>query len=174
MVMPMCPPPPRSDLRSVAHYANLLACYPHYYVEMPSRVDMVDKLCDAELVALARSGDKEAFGALAVRHQAMARRVARGLVADRDIAGELASEAVLQAYLSLDRLRAPERFQSWLYGIVLHVCRDYLRSREAKVVSLEALTGGFLGAGRESRSRGPSPDLSSRARSSRWAMVPIA
>ncbi len=120
-----------------------MACYPHYYVEMPSRVDIVDKLSDAELVALARSGDKEAFGALAMSHLAMARRVARGLLPDEDIARELAGEAVLQAYLSLDRLRDPERFQSWLYGIVLNVCRGYLKSREASVVSLEALTGGL-------------------------------
>jgi hypothetical protein len=36
-----------------------------------------------------------------------------------DIAQELVQEAFLQAYLSLDRLRDDDRFQSWLCGIVL-------------------------------------------------------
>ncbi len=97
---------------------------------------------DAGLVSLARSGDKDAFGLLIERYHQMARRVAAGVVADGGVARELAQEAMLQAYLSLDRLRDPERFQSWLYGIVLNVCRGYLRDRDTSFLSLEALACG--------------------------------
>ena len=57
----------------------------------------MDERSDAELVALARSGDRRAFGDLVERHQAMAKRVARGVVAIEDVARELANEAMLQA-----------------------------------------------------------------------------
>jgi RNA polymerase sigma factor (sigma-70 family) len=103
----------------------------------------MDERGDAVLVALARAGDKAAFGLLIERYHPMARRVATGVVADGEVARELAQEAMLQAFLSLERLRDPERFQSWLYGIVLNVCRSYLRDRDTSFLSLEALAGGL-------------------------------
>ena len=103
----------------------------------------MDERSDAELVALARSGDRRAFGDLVERHQAMAKRVARGVVAIEDVARELANEAMLQAYLSLDRLRDAGRFESWLYGIVVNVCRRYLRDRKTDFFSIESMMGGL-------------------------------
>ena len=94
---------------------------------------------DSELVALARSGNKEAFGQLIDRHQARAMRVARGMVRNEDVAQELVQEAMLQAYLSLGHLREGARFPSWHHGIVLNVCRHYLRDREPDCLSWEAM-----------------------------------
>jgi RNA polymerase sigma factor (sigma-70 family) len=98
---------------------------------------------DSELVALARSGDKNAFGQLIERYQQMVKRIALGMIADEEIARELAQEAILQVYLSLDHLRDNTRFKSWLYGIVLNVCRGYLRDQKADLYSLEAIAGGM-------------------------------
>ncbi len=98
---------------------------------------------DAELVALAREGNKEAFGYLVERYQAMVERIAQGMVGSVFIAQELAQEAILQGYLSLDHLRDDARFASWLYGIALNVCRSYLRAQKADLFSLEALIGGM-------------------------------
>jgi RNA polymerase sigma factor (sigma-70 family) len=100
---------------------------------------------DSELVALARGGDKAAFGQLIERHQQMVRRIVTGIVASAEIARELAQEALLQAYLSLDHLRDDARFKSWLYGITLNVCRSYLREQKSDALSLEALLGGVRG-----------------------------
>ena len=98
---------------------------------------------DAELVTLACSGGKEAFGRLVERYQDMAYRIALGMVASEGIAQELAQEAVLQAYLSLDHLRDGAAFKSWLYGIVLNVCRSYIRDQKTIFFSLEDLAGGL-------------------------------
>ncbi len=98
---------------------------------------------DVELVALVRRGDKDAFGILTQRYHTLARRLAMRLVARDDLAQDLAQEAMLQAYLSLDRLRDPAKFKSWLYGIVLNVCRSHLRDREITFFSLEAMMGGL-------------------------------
>ncbi len=98
---------------------------------------------DSELVALARSGNKDAFSQLIERYQQMVRRIALGMVAHEEIARELAQEALLQAYLSLDHLRDISRFKSWLYGIVLNVCRSYIRDQKVNPYSLEAMMGGM-------------------------------
>ncbi|HEY94033.1 MAG TPA: sigma-70 family RNA polymerase sigma factor [Dehalococcoidia bacterium] len=65
------------------------------------------------------------------------------LVAREDKAQELTQEAMHQAYLSLDRLRESARFKSWLYGIVLNICRSHLRDREINFFSLEAIIDGL-------------------------------
>ncbi len=103
----------------------------------------MDEQSDAELVILARAGDKRAFGQLIERYQPMAERIAMGMVTNAFIAQELAQEAILQAYLSLDHLRDSDRFRSWLYGITLNVCRGYLRDQKLDFYSLEALMGGM-------------------------------
>jgi RNA polymerase sigma factor (sigma-70 family) len=97
---------------------------------------------DAELVALARAGNKRAFDRLVTRHQRTAHAVAIGIVTDADLARELVQEAMLQAYLSLEHLRDDSRFRGWLHGIVLNVCRSYLRDRKRDRLSLDADSGG--------------------------------
>lgn len=98
---------------------------------------------DAELVALARAGDKEAFGHLIERYQPMARHIALTRVANEDVARELAQEAMLQAYLSLGHLRDDGCFKNWLYGIVLNVCRSYIRDQKTAFLPWEAMAGGL-------------------------------
>jgi RNA polymerase sigma factor (sigma-70 family) len=104
---------------------------------------LVEEITDIDLVALARNGDKDAFGLLAERYQMMAHRFAMRLVTNADLAHELAQEAMLQAYLSLDHLRDPARFKAWLFGIVSNVCRSHLRDRRVAFFSLEAMAGGL-------------------------------
>jgi RNA polymerase sigma factor (sigma-70 family) len=90
------------------------------------------EMTDCELIALTRAGNKEAFSQVIRRHQPRAVRVALGMVGNETAAQEVAQEAMLQAYLPLDRLREPERFASWLYGIVLNVGRSYLREEQRR------------------------------------------
>ena len=98
---------------------------------------------DAELVALARCGDKQAFSRLNERYQLIAFRFARSMVVQSDIAQDLVQEAFLQAYLSLDRLRKVNYFQSWLCGIVLNLCRSHLRHQKVTLLSFEEIMGGL-------------------------------
>jgi RNA polymerase sigma factor (sigma-70 family) len=102
---------------------------------------MIDR-SDTDLIALARAGDKVAFGQLIERHQPMVRRIATKMVRNEYLAQELTQETLLQAYLSLDQLRDDGRFQSWLYGITLNVCKSYLRLQKVNLLSWESLMGG--------------------------------
>lgn len=99
---------------------------------------------DLELVCAAQAGDKRAFGQLIERYQIPAIAIAARLVAGSDMAYDLVQEALLRAYLALDSLREPAAFPSWLYGIVINVCREYRRSRRTRFGSLEALAGGLV------------------------------
>jgi RNA polymerase sigma factor (sigma-70 family) len=103
----------------------------------------VEEKTDSELVALARQGDKDAFGVLSQRYQPIARRFATRLVGGEGGVADMVQEAMLQAYLSLGKLRNPARFKSWLCGIVLNVCRGHLRDRQVAFFSLEAIMEGL-------------------------------
>jgi RNA polymerase sigma factor (sigma-70 family) len=83
---------------------------------------------DANLVARALAGDKSAYGVLIDRHRADAVAFARRLVSRAD-AEDVVQDALISAFLAIGSLRAPERFKSWLLGIVINLCRTRLRLR---------------------------------------------
>src|SRR3982750_2272046 len=84
---------------------------------------------DSDLVAAHLAGDHAAFGELADRHAPRLTALAGRLLGDAAEAEDLTQETLLQAYLGLDRLREPERFSSWVYGIALNLAKMRLRSR---------------------------------------------
>jgi RNA polymerase sigma factor (sigma-70 family) len=99
-------------------------------------------VADGTLVELARGGDQAAFAVLVARHRTMAWRLCRQVLRDRARAEDGVQEAVLLAWLNLDKLRQAERFGPWLAGIALRVCHGWLRYRAPQAWSLEALLGG--------------------------------
>jgi RNA polymerase sigma-70 factor (ECF subfamily) len=84
---------------------------------------------DAELVAAARAGDPAAFGDLVARYQRSVLASARHLVGDADDAEDVAQESFVQAFRSLRKLREPERFRAWLYGILRRISLKHLSRR---------------------------------------------
>lgn len=99
---------------------------------------------DLELVFLSQQGNKAAFGQLVLRYQPMAQSLATRAIGNRDLAQEVVQDAMLQAYLSLEKLNDPTRFKSWLYGIVLNICRSNLRRRKVFCFSLEAIVANLV------------------------------
>jgi RNA polymerase sigma-70 factor (ECF subfamily) len=73
---------------------------------------------DDYLVARARDGYLDAYEMLVQRHSAMAYRVALRLCVDHHDAQDVAQEAFISAWQSLDRFRADSSFSTWLYQIV--------------------------------------------------------
>jgi RNA polymerase sigma factor (sigma-70 family) len=97
---------------------------------------------DAALVHAAREGNKEAFALLLDRHWPLLLALCRRMMGNADLAQDVAQEAALQAFLSLDRLSRAEQFGSWLSGIGLNICRHWLRRRSHDDTSWEELCGG--------------------------------
>jgi RNA polymerase sigma-70 factor (ECF subfamily) len=73
---------------------------------------------DAELVALAREGDTDAFDQLVVRHQAAAFRAALAALGNREDAEEVTQDAFVRAWAGLQRFRGDAAFRTWLLTIV--------------------------------------------------------
>jgi RNA polymerase sigma-70 factor, ECF subfamily len=72
---------------------------------------------DAELVALARQGDHEAFGELVTRHQTAVYRAALAAVGSPAEAEDAAQDAFVSAYRRLGSFRGDASFKTWLLTI---------------------------------------------------------
>lgn len=83
----------------------------------------------AELVDRARRGDREAFGVLAGGAVDRLYAIARMILRDTELAEDAAQEALVRAWRDLPTLRDVERFDAWLYRLVVNACADVGRHR---------------------------------------------
>jgi RNA polymerase sigma-70 factor, ECF subfamily len=95
-----------------------------------------------ELVERARRGDREAFGVLAGGAVDRLYAVARLLLRDTELAEDATQDALVRAWRDLPSLRDAERFDAWLYRLIVRSCTDIGRQRrrwraEITVVSTE-------------------------------------
>ncbi len=116
-------------------------------------------LDDHELVARARDGDADAFGALVARHQQAAFRVAWLIVRDPGEAEDAVQEAFVKAWRAMPRFRADAPFRPWILRIVSNEARNRVRSTRRR----DALTlreAAAAGAG----DAAPSPEAAALSR----------
>jgi RNA polymerase sigma-70 factor, ECF subfamily len=96
----------------------------------------------AELVTRARHGDREAFGVLAGGAVDRLYAIARLILRDTELAEDATQDALVRAWRDLPTLRDVERFDAWLYRLIVNACADVGRHRrrwraEISVVSAE-------------------------------------
>jgi RNA polymerase sigma-70 factor (ECF subfamily) len=77
-----------------------------------------------ELVELARSGDREAFSALAASVVDRLYATAVLILRDHSIADDATQETIVRAWRDLPSLRNPDRFDAWLRRLLVNACRD--------------------------------------------------
>lgn len=95
---------------------------------------------DAALIRQSQAGESGAFSRLVTRHWARVRRVLLAAGVQADEVEDVLQEAFLQAYLSLDSLRDPEKFYAWVCGIGLNLARMGWRKRPFIPISWERLS----------------------------------
>ena len=94
---------------------------------------------DEQLVLAISQGETGALRVLLERYQNPLRRLARHML--QDVAG--ADDAVQDAFIRV--FRAAQKFKptgsaaGWLYRITMNACRDRLRKRKRRAISLEQL-----------------------------------
>lgn len=84
-------------------------------------------MSDAELIELARNGDRAAFGTLVERYQQVVFRAALAALRSREDAEEVAQDALLLAYRKLDSFRGEASFKTWLLTITWNRAMDRRR-----------------------------------------------
>jgi len=80
------------------------------------------------------SGDTDAFGPLATRHEALVAAVCRRLLKDDHEVADAAQETFLRAYENLWQLRDPARVRAWLRRVAYSVCMNRLAGRAGAAV----------------------------------------
>jgi RNA polymerase sigma-70 factor (ECF subfamily) len=82
-----------------------------------------------DLVERARSGDREAFGQLAGAEVDRLVAIARLILRDPDLAEDAVQEALVRCWRQLPRLRDVDRFDGWLYRILVNAAADESKRR---------------------------------------------
>jgi len=82
-----------------------------------------------ELVDRARRGDREAFSVLAGSAVDRLYGIARMILRDTELAEDATQDALVRAWRDLPSLRDAERFDAWLYRLIVRACADVGRHR---------------------------------------------
>ena len=113
---------------------------------MALRIDQLEQarralsaLDDRGLVLAYQAGDPLAFPAIYERYRPTARRVAHGIIGNREEAEELAQEAMLRVYQALARFEGDYNLQSWVIRIASNVALDAARARSRRPLRADAV-----------------------------------
>ena len=108
---------------------------------------------DALLVERTLDKDVAAFEELVARYQNKIVAYASRMLNDHDEAEDVAQEAFIKAYRSLDSFRGASSFSTWLYRITTNLCIDRARARKRRPQQAYSLDEPFdkdeAGGGRE-------------------------
>lgn len=85
---------------------------------------------DKELVRACQAGDMKAFETLVNRYQKKVYWIAYNFVGDAEDATDLAQEAFIRVYRSINRFDQRYNFYTWLYRIVVNLAIDHLRKKK--------------------------------------------
>lgn len=97
-------------------------------------MDEMEKL----LVAKSKKGNFDAFEDLIGSYEKKAYNIAYRIMGNEEDAKDMAQEAFIKIYKSIQNFREESSFSTWLYRIVTNVCLDELRKRKKeKLVPLE-------------------------------------
>src|ERR1051326_7931796 len=94
---------------------------------------------DADLVREALAGRTEAYAEWVRRWAGRVAAICHARTGRADAAEDLAQETLLRGYRALKTLADPEKFGSWLCGIALRACLDWLKARERTTVPFSVL-----------------------------------
>lgn len=116
-------------MRGLFYYAGACAASLQRFLTQTRLIceKRMDSKNDAELVRIARAGNRDAYGELIRRYQHQICGLACILLGDRFEAENVTQEAFLRAWLNLDLLSDPAKFAPWLRRIAFGVSIDWLR-----------------------------------------------
>jgi len=97
-----------------------------------------NKEIDLSLVRRAKKGDYRAFDLLVLKYQSRVIATAFKYVKEKQLAEDIAQEAFIKSYKSIDSFREESTFYTWVYRITVNTAKNYLVSlkrRDEVVIS---------------------------------------
>ncbi len=92
-----------------------------------------------DLVEAARQGDHEAFEVLASSAGDRLYAIARLTLRDAHLAEDAVQEALVHAWRHLPSLRDPDRWDAWLYRLIINACADQGRGRQRQTAEVRMI-----------------------------------
>ena len=92
---------------------------------------------EKKLVLQSKSGDLQSFERLIKAYQKMAYNVAYRIMGNEEDAKDMTQEALIKVYRNIKGFRMDSSFSTWLYRIVMNTCKDELRKKKMKVISID-------------------------------------
>jgi RNA polymerase sigma-70 factor, ECF subfamily len=120
---------------------------------------------DYDLIKRAQNGDDAAFNEIVTGCRRRILGTVARLIGRPEDVEDVAQEVFLRLYFSLDQLRAPEGFDSWLYRLTVNAALDHLRKRrrrpearmadlsDQQVILADAAAGGRALSDQQEKSR---------------------
>ena len=105
-----------------------------------------NKDIDLSLVRRAKKGDFRAFDLLVLKYQSRVITTAFKFVKERSLAEDIAQEAFIKSYKSIESFREESSFYTWIYRITVNTAKNYLVSskrRDEVVISDLSLDDSF-------------------------------
>jgi RNA polymerase sigma-70 factor, ECF subfamily len=93
-------------------------------------------LSDADIMARVQAGDREVFGVLVRRYAVKLLRVADSKLGDAALAEDLVQETFLSAYRARASYNPRFAVSTWLWTILLNLCRRHWQRTRRRSVSL--------------------------------------
>jgi RNA polymerase sigma factor (sigma-70 family) len=89
-----------------------------------------ETLTDEQLVEWSLTGDRDAFGRIVERYQALVSSITYGATGSLSVSEDLAQETFVTAWRNLTGLRDAAKLRAWLCGIARNLTNNFLRRHE--------------------------------------------
>jgi RNA polymerase sigma-70 factor (ECF subfamily) len=109
---------------------------------------------EADWIAEARTGDKDAFAKLVDKYQRPVFSICYRMLGTPTAAEDAAQEAFIRAYQALDRYDPERPFATWILSIASNYSIDQLRKNKVTILSMDSERHGWLAP----PDPGPSPE----------------
>ncbi len=94
---------------------------------------------EIKLVEQAVNGNTKAFNELITLNYDYFLKFATNRTKDITLAKDMLQDALLEAYLNVEKLKEKQYFKAWILGILRNVCNNYFRRKQCFFVPLEYL-----------------------------------
>ena len=89
------------------------------------------------LVKASQAGDRASFDELVNLYQRRAMQVAVRMLGDAEEAAEAVQNGFVKAYLSIDKLREPKRFEAWFFRIIANTAISQRRAAKGRAEKIK-------------------------------------